>query len=406
MLLEHMTDGGADADGQSIADLNAFYQAARAKFDADPAFAERARQRVVKLQAGDEPTLALWRTLVDASRRHFNVLYRLLGVTLTDADIAGESLFNPMLPEVIAELEAKGHCVTDDGAKCVFVPGYVGRDDRPLPLIAQKQDGGYGYATTDLAAIRYRLATLGATRILYVVGAPQTQHLAMIRDAAKLAGWLVPPARAEHVAFGSVLGADGKVLRTRAGANVKLVELLEEGVERAAAIVAEKNPELSPDERARIARAVGIGAIKYADLSSDRVKDYVFDWARMLAFDGNTAPYLQYAHARICSILRRADESVQASEIAVATSEERALALAVLAFPTVVADVAASLAPHRLCGYLYALATTFSAFYERCPVLKAATPEERRSRLALSAVTAKVLARGLDLLGIEAPEKM
>ncbi|MBM4376503.1 MAG: arginine--tRNA ligase [Deltaproteobacteria bacterium] len=406
MLLEHLTDGGADANGQSIADLNAFYQAARAKFDADPVFAERARQRVVKLQAGDESTLALWRTLVEASRHHFNALYRLLGVTLTDADIAGESLFNPMLPEVIAELEAKGQCVLDDGAKCVFVPGYVGRDDKPLPLIAQKQDGGYGYATTDLAAIRYRLATLRANRILYVVGAPQTQHLAMIRDAASQAGWLVPPARAEHVAFGSVLGADGKVLRTRAGANVKLVELLEEGVERAAAIVREKNPELTDEERSRIARAVGIGAIKYADLSSDRVKDYVFDWSRMLAFDGNTAPYLQYAYARICSILRRADESAPASAIAVSTPEERALALAVLAFPTVVVDVAASLAPHRLCGYLYALATTFSAFYERCPVLKAATPEERRSRLALSAVTAQVLARGLDLLGIEAPEKM
>lgn len=406
MLLEHLLDGGADADGHSIADLNAFYQAARAKFDADPAFAERARQRVVMLQAGDEPTLALWRDLVAASRTHFNALYRLLGVTMTDEHIAGESLFNPMLPGVIEELEAKGLCVTDEGAKCVFVPGYVGRDDKPLPLIVQKQDGGFGYATTDLAAIRYRLSTLRATRILYVVGAPQTQHLAMIRDAAIQAGWLTPPARAEHVAFGSVLGEDGKVLRTRAGANVKLVELLEEGVERASAIVAEKNPELSEAERNAIARAVGIGAIKYADLSSDRVKDYVFDWSRMLAFDGNTAPYLQYAHARIRSILRKADETVEPTAIALAAPEERALALALLAFPTVVSDVAASLAPHRLCGYLYGLATAFSAFYEKCPVLKAGTTEERRSRLALSAVTATVLARGLGLLGIDAPEKM
>jgi arginyl-tRNA synthetase len=406
MLIEHLVDGGAEHGAHSIADLNAFYQAARAKFDADPAFAERARHRVVLLQGGDAETLALWRELVDASRAHFNAVYRLLGVTLKDEDIAGESLFNPWLADVIAELETKGQCVDDAGAKCVFVPGYVGRDDTPLPLIVRKQDGGYGYATTDLAAIRYRLKELAATRILYVVGAPQTQHLAMIRDAAIQAGWLVAPARAEHVAFGSVLGEDGKVLRTRAGGTVRLVELLEEGIERATAIVAEKNPELSPDERATIARAVGIGAIKYADLSSDRVKDYVFDWSRMLAFDGNTAPYLQYAHARIGSILRKAGEPVDPQAIAVEAPQERALALALLAFPTVVADVAASLAPHRLCGYLYQLATTFSAFYENCPVLKAGSPEERRSRLALSAATAAVLARGLDLLGIEAPAKM
>ena len=406
MLIEHLLDGGNEADAHSIRDLNVFYQAARAKFDAEPAFADRARGRVVLLQGGDEATLVLWRQLVSASRVHFNALYRLLGVTLQDEDIAGESLFNPMLAEVIAELEAKGQCVENDGAKCVFVPGYTGRDDTPLPLIAQKQDGGYGYATTDLAAIRYRLQTLAATRILYVVGAPQTQHLAMIRDAAIHAGWLTPPARAEHVAFGSVLGSDGKVLRTRAGDNVRLIELLEEGVLRATAVVAEKNPELAPDERAAIGRAIGIGAIKYADLSSDRVKDYVFDWARMLAFEGNTGPYLQYAHARICSILRKANEKVDPSAVQINAPQERALALALLAYPTVVSDVAASLAPHRLCGYLYELATAFSAFYQNCPVLKAATPEERRSRLALSAVTATVLARGLGLLGIEAPEKM
>jgi arginyl-tRNA synthetase len=406
MLIEHLLDGGADVDAHSIRDLNAFYQAARAKFDAEPAFAERARHRVVLLQGGDEATLALWRKLVDASRHHFNALYRLLGVTLTDADIAGESLFNPWLADVVSELESKGQCVENEGAKCVFVPGYTGRDDKPLPLIAQKQDGGYGYATTDLAAIRYRLKNLGATRILYVVGAPQTQHLAMIRDAAKQAGWLAAPARAEHVAFGSVLGADGKVLRTRAGDNVRLVELLEEGIERAHAIVAEKSPELAPEEQAEIARAVGIGAIKYADLSSDRVKDYVFDWARMLAFDGNTAPYLQYAHARIRSILRKAGEVANPAAIVIAAPQERALALAVLAFPTALADVASSLAPHRLCGYLYDLATTFSAFYENCPVLKAGSPEERRSRLALSAVTATVLAKGLSLLGIDSPQKM
>ncbi len=406
MLIEHLLDEGADADAHSIRDLNAFYQAARAKFDASPEFAARARVRVVSLQSGDEATLGFWRKLVEASRTHFNALYRLLGVTLKDEDIAGESLFNPMLGEVVSELESMGQCVENEGAKCVFVPGYVGRDDKPLPLIARKQDGGYGYAATDLAAIRYRLQTLNATRILYVVGAPQTQHLAMIRDAAIQAGWLALPARAEHVAFGSVLGEDGKVLRTRAGATVRLIELLEEGVERARSIVAEKAPELPIEQRDAIARAVGIGAIKYADLSSDRVKDYVFDWSRMLAFDGNTAPYLQYAHARICSILRKSNESVELASIAISEPQERVLALSLLAFPRALADVAESLSPHRLCGYLYDLATAFSAFYEHCPVLKAATPEVRRSRLLLSATTATVIARGLELLGIEAPEKM
>ena len=406
MLIEHLLDEGADADAHSIRDLNAFYQAARAKFDASPEFAARARVRVVSLQSGDEATLGFWRKLVEASRTHFNALYRLLGVTLKDEDIAGESLFNPMLGEVVSELESMGQCVENEGAKCVFVPGYVGRDDKPLPLIARKQDGGYGYAATDLAAIRYRLQTLNATRILYVVGAPQTQHLAMIRDAAIQAGWLALPARAEHVAFGSVLGEDGKVLRTRAGATVRLIELLEEGVERARSIVAEKAPELPIEQRDAIARAVGIGAIKYADLSSDRVKDYVFDWSRMLAFDGNTAPYLQYAHARICSILRKSNESVELASIAISEPQERVLALSLLAFPRALADVAESLSPHRLCGYLYDLATAFSAFYEHCPGLKAATPEVRRSRLLLSATTATVIARGLELLGIEAPEKM
>jgi arginyl-tRNA synthetase len=311
-----------------------------------------------------------------------------------------------MLPEVIDELQGKGLADESDGAICVFVPGFLGRTGEPLPLIVRKQAGGYGYATTDLAAIRYRLRDLAATRILYVVGAPQTQHLAMIRKAAELAGWLVPPARAEHVAFGSVLGGDGKVLRTRAGDNVKLLELLQEAVERAGAIVAEKRPELSGPEREKIARAVGIGAVKYADLSSDRVKDYLFDWGRMISFDGNTAPYLQMAHARICSILRKAAQPIDPAAIRIVAPEERALALLLLSFPSVVIEVGESLEPHRLCGYLYQLATSFSAFYEHCPVLKAASDEQRSSRLGLASVTARVLRRGLELLGIEAPEQM
>ncbi len=405
MLIEHLIDLGAGAE-HSIKDLNAFYQAARVKFDGDAAFAERARARVVALQGGDETTLALWRKLVGASREYFNSVYRLLGVTLSDADVAGESMYNPWLAGVVSELEAKGLAVASEGAMCVFVPGFKGRDDRPLPLIIRKKDGGYGYATTDVCALRYRTRELKATRLLYVIGAPQAQHLAMVYEAARMAGWLVPPARAEHVAFGSVLGADGKMFKTRAGDTVRLLDLLTEAVERAEKIVTEKNPDMPEDRRKSIAQAVGIGAVKYGDLSSDRVKDYVFDWARLINFDGNTAPYLQMAHARTRSILRKSGETVDPNAIAVAVKQERDLALAVLAFPTVVNEVVSALQPHRLCTYLYELSTTFTAFFENCPVLKAPTEAERRSRLALCEVTARVLARGLGLLGIEAPEQM
>jgi arginyl-tRNA synthetase len=417
MLIEHFLDTSAAAAatgeprgariGPSIPDPNAFYREARAKFDADPAFAERARRRVVLLQGGDESTLAQWRRLVDASKRYLAAVYEALSVKLDDKDIAGESLYNPMLPEIVADLEQRGIARPSDGALCVFPPGFPGRDGEPLPLIVRKQDGGYGYATTDLAAIRYRLETLGARRLIYVVGAPQSQHLAMVFKTAELAGWLVPPARAEHVAFGSVLGADRKMFRTRAGETVRLMDLLDEAKERALSIVTEKNPSLDDATRDSVARAVGIGAVKYADLSSDRIKDYVFDWSRMLAFDGNTAPYLQYAHARIRSIFRRG-EAIRgdAARIAVARPEERAVGLEILAFGSVVHEVAATLQPHRLCTYLYGLSTAFSSFYEACPVLKASSEDERRSRLALSDLTARVLAHGLDLLGIEAPERM
>jgi len=407
MLIEHLLDSGGEAAGRSVSDLNAFYQAARKKFDDEPAFAERARKRVVMLQAGDADTLKLWSELVDASKRYFGTVYDLLGVTLRDADVAGESLYNPMLADTIADLEQLGLAVESDGAVCVFPPGFTGRDEQPLPLIIRKQDGGYGYATTDLAAIRYRVSKLGATRIIYVVGAPQAQHLSMVFASAKLAGWLSEPARAEHVAFGSVLGADKKMFKTRAGETIRLVDLLEEAISRAAKIVAEKNPELDAASREQIARSVGIGAVKYADLSSDRIKDYVFDWDRMLAFDGNTAPYLQYAHARIRSIFRKAETDVPGPDvISIAAPEERRLAMQLLALPSVVQEVSATLSPHKLCGYLYELATAFSTFYEGCPVLKASTDAERASRLALSDLTARVLARGLGLLGIDAPDRM
>ena len=407
MLIEHLAErGGGDGD-LSVGDLNAFYQEARRKFDGDPAFADRARRRVVLLQGGDAETLALWRRFVAESRRYLAAMYDKLGVTLKESDIAGESLYNPMLPDVIAELQAKGLARESDGAICVFPPGFTGREGEPLPLIVRKQDGGYGYATTDLAAVRYRTGKLGARRIVYVVGSPQSTHLAMVFKAAEMAGWLLPPARAEHVAFGSVLGADKKMLRTRTGETVKLVALLDEAVQRARDVVEEKNPELSEATREEVARAVGIGAVKYADLSSDRIKDYVFDWDRMLAFEGNTAPYLQYAHARIRSIFRRAGEGVPPpASITIATPAERALALSILGFGSVVHEVADTLQPHRLCTYLFTLSTELSTFYQQCPVLKAGSEEERRSRLALSDLTARVIARGLDLLGIEAPDRM
>lgn len=407
MLIEHMLDGGAESAEHSVRDLNAFYRAARQKFDEDPSFAERARRRVVLLQGGDEATLGLWRRLVDASKSYFREVYALLGIALSDSDIAAESLYNPLLPGVVQELRDKGLAVDSEGAVCVFPPGFSGREGEPLPLIIQKQDGGYGYATTDLAAVRYRVEKLGASRIIYVVGSPQAQHLAMVFEVAKLAGWLPPEARAEHVAFGSVLGADKKMLKSREGESTRLIDLLEEAVSRARAIVAEKNPALADDEKDAIARAVGIGAVKYADLSSDRIKDYVFDWDRMLAFEGNTAPYLQYAHARIRSIFRKAEAEVPPPDaIVVAEPAEKALALGLLAFPTVVDDVATTLHPHKLCGYLFELATAFSTFYESCPVLKAATPGERASRLALSDLTARIIERGLGLLGIQAPDRM
>jgi len=310
----------------------------------------------------------------------------------------------------VTELEGKGLAVESDGAMCVFPPGFSTREGAPLPLIVRKRDGGFGYAATDLAAIRERTQTRKATRLLYCIGAPQQQHLAMVFAVAKSAGWLAEPARAEHVAFGSILGADKKPFKTREGGTVKLAALLDEAITRAGAAVAAKNPALDEAARAVVARQIGIGAIKYVDLSSDRVKDYIFDWDRMLAFEGNTAPYIQYVHARVRSIFRRADATdVTASdtaELLLRDPAERALALELLGLGATVQSVADSLQPHRLCTYLFAVATKFNAFYDQCPVLKSEDVAVRQSRLALANVTARVLATGLDLLGIEAPEQM
>jgi len=414
MLIEHLLSVGEAEAAQelSVGDLGRFYQEARAEFDANPDFADRARRRVVALQSGDPQTLRLWQLLVDESSRYFGAVYQRLGVRLTPADQAGESMYNPLLSDTVAELDQLGLLVESDGALCVFPPGFTTREGNPLPLIVRKSDGGFGYDTTDLAAIRYRLRDLGGTHLIYVVGAPQREHLEMIFATARLAGWLRPPARAEHVAFGSVLGADRKMFRTRAGGSIRLVDLLDEAVERAARVVAERSDELGPEEQAAVSEAVGIGAVKYADLSNDRVKDYVFDWDRMLDFNGNTAPYLQYAHARVRSVFRKAAQAGvdvspgglgPAGEFAPA---ERRLALEILSFDGAVHDTAAALAPHRLCTYLYDLATAFTDFYETCPILRADGDDQRRSRLFLADLAGRVLARGLDLLGIAAPERM
>jgi arginyl-tRNA synthetase len=409
MLIEHLLDvGEAEAATElSVGDLNGFYTAARRKFDASEEFQERSRQRVVLLQGGDDATLRLWRLLVTESKRYFMTVYGRLDVRLTESDFVGESSYNDGLAPVVDELDQLGLLRTSEGAECVFPSGFTNREGQPLPLIVRKTDGGYGYATTDLAAIRHRVGDLKATRLLYVVGAPQRQHLEMVFETAREAGWLTRPARATHVGFGSVLGADGKVLRSRVGGTIKLVALLDEAVERAEAVIAEKNPDLDAETRAEVARAVGIGAVKYADLSTDRIKDYVFDFSRMLSFDGNTAPYLQYAHARIQSIFRRGGvvPAGDGSPVVVSAPAERTLMIELLGFPEVIEQVAETLEFHRLATYLYWLSTVFTAFYERCNVLKA-DETLRASRIALCDVTSRVLACGLNLLGISAPSKM
>ncbi len=409
MLIEHLLAVGEDSpDAQLlVTDPNTFYAAAREEFDGDTEFADRARTRVVALQAGDPDTLRLWDELVELSKLYFNRIYSTLGVTLTDADLAGESTYNAELAQICDELEAAGLATMSDGALCVFLEGYTGREGKPVPLIIRKSDGGYGYATTDLATIRHRVRDLHSDRILYVIGAPQALHLNMVWDTARKAGWLPDDVEVVHVQIGNVLGPDRKILRTREGTPLKLMELLEEAIGRAREVVDEARPDLDPGVRAAIAPLVGIGAVKYADLSVAHDSEYVFDLDRMVSLTGNTGPYLQYAAARIRSIFRTAAISPADATTPIVLTEpaERALALALLEFGEVVAHVGDLLEPHRLCGYLFDLAQHFSAFYEQCPVLKA-DAEVRASRLALCATTLAVLDQGLDLLGIGRPDQM
>jgi arginyl-tRNA synthetase len=408
LLLEHMNDIGEQAAYAQLAagDINAFYQAAKAKFDADPAFADRSRQRVVALQAGDAETLRLWQTLVDDSKLYYNAIYRRLGVTLTDADLDPESFYNPMLEAVCADLERSGVAVISEGALCAFPPGFTGRDGRPLPLILRKSDGGYGYATTDMAAIRYRVDELHADRITYIVGSEQSQHFAMVFAVARQAGWLPDSVVAEHAAIGMVTGTDGKRFRTRTGESVKLIDLIDEAVDRAEKVIEDRYED--PEERTQIAEAVGIGALKYADLSVARDSSYTLDFDRMLALTGNTGPYLQYATARIRSIFARAGLSPDGctGPVVLAEPAERSLALRLLGFGPAIAETVATAEPHKLAGYVFDLASDFTTFYEQCPVLKAPNAQLRDSRLALAALTLRVLLAGLELLGIPVPARM
>jgi arginyl-tRNA synthetase len=408
LLIEHLLDVGEDTARQQLSagEINAFYQAARVKFDSDPAFADRSRHRVVLLQGGDKETLRLWQALVDDSKQYYNTIYRRLGITLTDDDLAPESFYNSMLASVCDELAADGIAVISNGALCAFPPGFTGRDGEPLPMILRKTDGGYGYDTTDLAAIRYRIRDLKANRLIYVVGAEQSLHFRMLFAVARQAGWLTDDVTAEHAVIGLVSGADGGRIRTRSGEQVKLITLIDEAVERAGQVIADRYDD--PVLRQQIAEAVGIGALKYGDLSVARDSGYIFDFDRMLALTGNTGPYLQYATARIRSIFRRAglDPGKVTSSLHLAEGAERALALTALGFGAAVGGAGRRAEPHVLAAFLFDVASTFTTFYETCPVLNAPSPELRDSRLALCALALRVLTTGLDLLGIPVPDRM
>ena len=415
MLIEYLLDVGEDSAEAGLlrTDPNAFYQAARRIFDSDPGFAERARKRVVDLQGGDPGTLQLWQEIVDLSLDYLHRIYGRLGVTLTDDDIKGESFYNDLLADTVTQLEEKGIAVYSDGALCAFPPGFTGREGRPLPVIIRKSDGGYNYSTTDLATIRYRVDVLHIDRAIYVVGSDQTLHFQMVFAVASQAGWIPAGTRFEHAQIGLVLGPDGNRLRTRSGDNVQLSDLLQEAVDRARGILVELDAaaRFDPAELDTIAEAVGIGAVKYADLSTARESAYVFDWDRMISFRGNTGPYLQYATARIRSIFRRADGEAAASPgaaagIAITAGPERALALKLLGLGAVLTSVGETTEPHRLCAYLFDVASLFTTFYEECPVLKAEPASLRASRLALCALTLDALTLGLTLLGVPIPERM
>ncbi|HKI73797.1 MAG TPA: arginine--tRNA ligase [Pseudomonadales bacterium] len=390
-----------------LKDLEKFYQAASALFKSDPEFAARARENVVKLQRGDKHCLALWERFINESIDHCQTVYDILDITLTRDDIAAESSYNDALPVVVSELTEKGLITESDGALCVFMDEFKGKDGNPLPAIVRKSDGGFGYMATDLAAVRHRTHHLGAHRVLYVVGAPQSLHFRQVFAVARAAGYILPAQEFSHLPFGLILQGDGKPFKTRAGANVKLIDVIEEAISRAFDLVTEKNPSLDEHTRRHIARVVGVGALKYAELSKNRITDYIFDWDTMLSFEGNTAPYLQYAYTRIRSIFKRAgtDPDGLGGDISVNEPAEIALAIKLLQFTEALDGVLEDYQPNVLCNYLYELSGIFMTFYEACPILKAADAT-RQSRLLLADITARTLNLGLGLLGIHTVDEM
>ena len=407
MLIEHLIDLGLDSEAQHI-DLSTFYSDARAKFDSDSDFASRSRARVVRMQSSEPETIELWQMLVDRSLIHFNEVYQRMGILLSNDNLAGESKYESALPGVVEKLAKVGLLEESDGAKVVYLDGWKNREGEPLPLIIQKADGGYNYATSDLACILDRIENVGSREFLYVVGAEQAQHFAMVFEVARNAGFMDEGVNAIHVPFGLVMGTDGKKLASRTGGAVHLNDLLIEAVERADAIVAEKSPNLSEDERAEVSKMLGIGAIKYADLSTDRNNNYTFEWEKMLSYDGNTAPYLQYAHARICSIFSKDEidrNSISNAEIILTHEREIALARALIKFPEALDSACSSHSPHKLATQLHNIAQAFGSFYEVCTVLNA-EDSTKLSRLALCDLTARTLQTGLDLLGIDSPHRM
>ena len=412
MLIAHLEDlekESQEATSMELSNLENFYREAKKQFDEDADFAARARKYVVQLQGGNEFCLKLWKKLVDVTLQHNQETYQRLNVALTMDDVMGESAYNDSLPAVITILQQKELLTEDNGAKVVFLDEFKNKDGDPMGVIVEKSGGGFLYTTTDLAAIRHRCHTLNADRVLYYVDARQGQHFEQVYCIARKAGFATEHVSLEHHAFGMMLGKDGKPFKTRAGTTIKLTDLLDEAEERAAALIAQKSSDLSEEQKVDVIRAVAIGSVKYADLSKSRTSDYVFDWDNMLAFEGNTAPYLLYAYTRICSIFRKAgiSESAVSGEIVLKEDAERDLALRLTRFSETLEFVAREGFPHQLCAYLFELAGAFMKFYEACPVNKDGVSDElKQSRLQICALTGRVLKQGLDLLGIETVEQM
>ncbi|GAB7216645.1 arginine--tRNA ligase [Dickeya oryzae] len=409
MLIAHLEDVQNDStQNLELADLEAFYREAKKQYDDDEAFAERARGYVVKLQSGDEYCRSMWRKLVDITMVQNQRSYDRLNVSLTPENVMGESLYNAMLPDIVADLKAKGLAEESEGAIVVYLDEYKNKEGEPMGVIIQKKDGGYLYTTTDIACAKYRYEKLGANRVLYYIDSRQHQHLMQAWSIVRKAGYVPESVSLEHHMFGMMLGKDGKPFKTRAGGTIKLSELLDEAYERALTLIAGKNPDMERTELEQLAQVVSIGAVKYADLSKNRTTDYIFDWDNMLAFEGNTAPYMQYAYTRVSSIFKRAgvEESSLTQPIVLTAEHEQALATRLLQFEETVTTVARDGTPHVMCAYLYDLAGLFSGFYENCPILNADNDSTRQSRLKLAQLTAKTLKTGLDTLGIQTVEKM